>query len=95
MHDIERLNGCHRKRPGDTSEDDAVDVNEEAAAFERPQSPTIEPWPYPPSAQDGVKSGRIGRELSLDAGVDVPRVDAARVAVRHERDLFVTRDQGR
>ena len=39
MHRIERPNRFHRKRPGHASEDVAIDVNEEGAAFECPQSP--------------------------------------------------------
>ncbi len=39
VHRVERPNGFHRKRPAHASEDDAIDANEERAAFERPQSP--------------------------------------------------------
>jgi len=38
VHRVERPNGFHRKWPTDASEDNAIDVNDEASAFECPQS---------------------------------------------------------
>ena len=39
VHCIERPNGFHREWSAHASEDDAIDVNDEATAFECPQSP--------------------------------------------------------